>query len=170
MLFPNMSIARSGLAHPRYIGAQSTISEPPKKPLNRLHYTTHERIPHSLVPKMEFMKLTELEIPAAFDAHVHLRDGEMSELVTPTIRMGGVDQVYVMVSISKTKHTSLIQFPKTSLVQINSSLYKRSIHQFCPSLFHILWILFEKDLSLHSYLSNMYSCFSSQISSRQSRQ
>jgi hypothetical protein len=46
---------------------------------------------------MEFTKITELELPAAFDAHVHLRDGEMSQLVTPTIRQGGVNQVYVMV-------------------------------------------------------------------------
>jgi dihydroorotase len=46
---------------------------------------------------MDFTKLTELELPAAFDAHVHLRDGEMSQLVTPTIRQGGVNQVYVMV-------------------------------------------------------------------------
>jgi hypothetical protein len=47
---------------------------------------------------MELTKLTEIELPAAFDAHVHLRDGEMSQLVTPTIRKGGVNQVYVMVS------------------------------------------------------------------------
>ena len=47
---------------------------------------------------MEFTKLSEIELPAAFDAHVHLRDGEMSQLVTPTIRKGGVNQVYVMVS------------------------------------------------------------------------
>ena len=47
---------------------------------------------------MEFTKLNEIELPAAFDAHVHLRDGEMSQLVTPTIRKGGVNQVYVMVS------------------------------------------------------------------------
>lgn len=49
---------------------------------------------------MEFTKLEELELPAAFDAHVHLRDGEMSQLVTPTIRQGGVNQVYVMVRFS----------------------------------------------------------------------
>jgi hypothetical protein len=52
----------------------------------------------STTPNMEFTKLSEIELPAAFDAHVHLRDGEMSQLVTPTIRKGGVNQVYVMVS------------------------------------------------------------------------
>jgi dihydroorotase len=47
---------------------------------------------------MSFSQLNEIELPAAFDAHVHLRDGEMSQLVTPTIRQGGVNQVYVMVT------------------------------------------------------------------------
>ncbi|KAF2477898.1 Dihydroorotase [Lindgomyces ingoldianus] len=45
---------------------------------------------------MNFTKLDEIELLAAFDAHVHLRDGPMSQLVTPTIRNGGVNQVYVM--------------------------------------------------------------------------
>ena len=48
--------------------------------------------------RMGFTDLSEIELPAAFDAHVHLRDGEMSQLVTPTIRQGGVNQVFVMVS------------------------------------------------------------------------
>jgi len=46
---------------------------------------------------MDLSTLEELELPATFDAHVHLRDGEMSQLVTPTVRQGGVNQVYVMV-------------------------------------------------------------------------
>lgn len=46
---------------------------------------------------MQLSKAHEVELPAAFDAHVHLRDGEMSQLVTPTIRKGGVNQAYVMV-------------------------------------------------------------------------
>lgn len=40
-----------------------------------------------------------LEIAASADMHVHLRDGDMMELVVPTIRKGGVNQVMVMVSI-----------------------------------------------------------------------
>jgi hypothetical protein len=52
---------------------------------------------HSTAEKMNFTQIDEIELPAAFDAHVHLRDGEMSQLVTPTIRRGGVNQVYVMV-------------------------------------------------------------------------
>lgn len=39
-----------------------------------------------------------LEIAAAADMHVHLRDGAMMELVVPTIRNGGVNTVMVMVT------------------------------------------------------------------------
>lgn len=62
---------------------------------------------------MEFTKITELELPAAFDAHVHLRDGEMSSLVTPTIRKGGVNQVFVMVSLAQAKSSELWIFNVT---------------------------------------------------------
>lgn len=41
-----------------------------------------------------------LELPPTADFHVHLRDGTMMELVTPTIRQGGVDTVFVMVRYS----------------------------------------------------------------------
>ena len=46
---------------------------------------------------MGLEKFDGLELPATFDAHVHLRDGEMSQLVVPTVRQGGVNQVFVMV-------------------------------------------------------------------------
>lgn len=36
-------------------------------------------------------------MPPTADMHVHLRQGEMMELVTPSIRDGGVDTVFVMV-------------------------------------------------------------------------
>lgn len=39
-----------------------------------------------------------IELPAAADFHVHLRDDCMMEAVTPTIRQGGVDTVFVMVA------------------------------------------------------------------------
>lgn len=38
-----------------------------------------------------------IELPAAADMHVHLRDGELMKTVVPTIRQGGVNVVYVMV-------------------------------------------------------------------------
>lgn len=45
---------------------------------------------------MALKKLDGVAIPAAADFHVHLRDGPMMELVTPTIRKGGVNTVFVM--------------------------------------------------------------------------
>jgi hypothetical protein len=38
-----------------------------------------------------------IELPAAADFHVHLRDGKMMEAVVPTVRQGGVNLAYVMV-------------------------------------------------------------------------
>lgn len=35
-----------------------------------------------------------LELPASADFHVHLRESDVMEAVTPTIRQGGVDMVY----------------------------------------------------------------------------
>jgi dihydroorotase len=49
---------------------------------------------------MSLQQFDGLEIPAPADFHVHLRDGPMMELVTPTIRQGGVNTVFVMVSNS----------------------------------------------------------------------
>ncbi|KAF2221738.1 hypothetical protein BDZ85DRAFT_264318 [Elsinoe ampelina] len=45
---------------------------------------------------MTIAELDGLETVAPADFHVHLRDGPMMELVTPTVRTGGVDTVYVM--------------------------------------------------------------------------
>lgn len=42
---------------------------------------------------------SEIEMPAAFDAHVHLREGPVMDAVVPTIRSGGVNTVFVMVSL-----------------------------------------------------------------------
>lgn len=45
---------------------------------------------------MALEDLNGKEVAAPADFHVHLRDGPMMELVTPTIRAGGVDTVFVM--------------------------------------------------------------------------
>lgn len=45
---------------------------------------------------MILKETTRLELPAAADMHVHLRQGKMMELVVPQIRNGGVDTVFVM--------------------------------------------------------------------------
>lgn len=43
------------------------------------------------------MQGDKIELPPTADFYVHLRDGKMMETVTPLIRAGGVDTVYVMV-------------------------------------------------------------------------
>ncbi|EEH35100.2 dihydroorotase [Paracoccidioides lutzii Pb01] len=45
---------------------------------------------------MPLSKFDGIKLPASADFHVHLRDGDMMELVVPTIRQGGVNTVYVM--------------------------------------------------------------------------
>ncbi|KAK3937217.1 dihydroorotase homodimeric type [Diplogelasinospora grovesii] len=45
---------------------------------------------------MQLKTLQRLELPAAADMHVHLRQGDMMKLVAPTVVKGGVDTVFVM--------------------------------------------------------------------------
>ncbi|KAG5288215.1 dihydroorotase [Histoplasma ohiense] len=45
---------------------------------------------------MPLSRIDGVTLPASADFHVHLRDGDMMELVVPTIRQGGVNTVYVM--------------------------------------------------------------------------
>lgn len=44
---------------------------------------------------MQLKSIKRLELQAAADMHVHLRQGELMELVVPTIAQGGVDTVFV---------------------------------------------------------------------------
>jgi hypothetical protein len=46
---------------------------------------------------LSWKSIKEIELPAAADLHVHLRDGPRMQAVTPTIRVGGVNTVFVMV-------------------------------------------------------------------------
>lgn len=63
-------------------------------PFTHLQFYSLSPAPYSNMPLDKF---DGLELPAAADMHVHLRDGAMMETVTPTIRQGGVNTVYVMV-------------------------------------------------------------------------
>ena len=47
---------------------------------------------------MDLKNTQRLELPATADMHVHLRQGELMEVVTPTVRQGGVDTAFVYVS------------------------------------------------------------------------
>ena len=46
---------------------------------------------------MRLKETDRLVLPASADMHVHLRQAKLMELVTPQIRRGGVDTVFVMV-------------------------------------------------------------------------
>ncbi|KAI0385662.1 Dihydroorotase [Hypomontagnella monticulosa] len=45
---------------------------------------------------MQLKHVQRLELPPTADMHVHLRQGELMELMVPTVRQGGVDTVFVM--------------------------------------------------------------------------
>ncbi|KAH8177021.1 amidohydrolase domain-containing protein [Sarocladium implicatum] len=49
---------------------------------------------------MQLKTTQRIELPPTADMHVHLRQGEMMNLVTPTIRNGGVDTVFVMPNLT----------------------------------------------------------------------
>lgn len=49
------------------------------------------------IKKMQLKTLQKLELPAAADMHVHLRQGEMMDVVVPTLEQGGVDTAFVYV-------------------------------------------------------------------------
>lgn len=46
---------------------------------------------------MQLKTLQKLELPASADMHVHLRQGEMMDVVVPTLEQGGVDTAFVYV-------------------------------------------------------------------------
>lgn len=41
--------------------------------------------------------MNNLIIPSPFDAHVHLRQGDLAKLVVPHVKLGGIKLAYVMV-------------------------------------------------------------------------
>lgn len=44
-------------------------------------------------------KMATITIPSPFDAHVHLRQGDIAKLVVPHVALGGIKLAYVMVSM-----------------------------------------------------------------------
>lgn len=54
-----------------------------------------------------------LLIPAPADFHVHLRQGTLSELVTPHVRKGGFRLAYVMVGTVDPSGVQLTHGPKS---------------------------------------------------------
>ncbi|AAS52782.2 AER098Wp [Eremothecium gossypii ATCC 10895] len=65
--------------------------------------------------------MEEIELGVTCDMHVHVREGPMAELVTPTIREGGVSVAYIMPNL---------QPPVTTLERVIQ--YKQSLEQMSP--------------------------------------
>ncbi|TPX08831.1 uncharacterized protein E0L32_009771 [Thyridium curvatum] len=76
-------------------------------------------------------------VPAAADMHVHLRDGAMAELVTPTIRPAGIDTVFVMPNLS----------PRP-VVSVQEALdYKRRLQAIDPSVDYLMSLYLHKSIT-----------------------
>ncbi|PQE24008.1 dihydroorotase protein [Rutstroemia sp. NJR-2017a WRK4] len=85
------------------------------------------------------MSLTQfdgLELPAAADFHVHLRDGAMMETVVPTIRQGGVNTVYVMPNL----------VPPITTVEAALS-YKARLQSIDSTVNYLMTLYLHKDIT-----------------------
>lgn len=74
-------------------------------------------------------------LPAAADMHVHLRDGDMSKAVTPTIRSGGVDTVYVMPNL----------VPPVTTVQMALD-YKKRLQAIDPDINYLMTLYLHESM------------------------
>ncbi|KAK0121451.1 hypothetical protein ONS95_009745 [Cadophora gregata] len=81
-------------------------------------------------------KFDGLELPAAADFHVHLRDGVMMETVVPLVRAGGVNTVYVMPNLVP---------PLTSAS--DALAYKSRIQQIEPNLNILLTLYLHESIT-----------------------
>ena len=80
---------------------------------------------------------TDILHPVKVDLHCHLRDGAMCELVTPMIRSGGADVVYVMPNL---------QPPITQISQAHR--YHKTLTRLAPG------VRFLMSLFLHSSMTS----------------
>lgn len=76
----------------------------------------------------------DLGVPA--DMHVHLRDGEMMELIAPTVRQGGVGVAYVMPNLVP---------PVTTLERVLE--YKQQLQALAPQTTFLMSLYLCKDLT-----------------------
>lgn len=79
---------------------------------------------------------TEIDLGITADMHVHLRDGRMMELITPTVREGGVSIAYVMPNLVP---------PITTLKQVID--YKKKLQQLAPKTTFLMSFYLSKELS-----------------------
>lgn len=80
--------------------------------------------------------MTKIDLGITADMHVHLRDGKMMELVTPTIREGGVSVAYIMPNLVP---------PITTLDRVVD--YKKRLQALAPKTTFLMSLYLCKDLT-----------------------
>ena len=103
-----------------------------RKPLYSPHHS-YTNIPfhaHST------MSLNRIDLGVTCDMHVHVRDGAMCELVTPTIREGGVSVAYIMPNL---------QPPVTTLERVVA--YKETLQKLSPKTTFLMSFYLSRELT-----------------------
>ncbi|SCV02694.1 LAMI_0H02036g1_1 [Lachancea mirantina] len=80
--------------------------------------------------------MSEINLGVTCDMHVHLREGEMCDLVTPTIREGGISVAYIMPNL---------QPPITTLDRVIA--YKQRLQELAPQTTFLMSFYLSKELS-----------------------
>ncbi|AMD19905.1 HCL246Cp [Eremothecium sinecaudum] len=80
--------------------------------------------------------MTEFELGITCDMHVHVRDSSMCELVTPTIREGGISVAYIMPNL---------QPPITTLSRVIE--YKNKLEKLSPQTSFLMTFYLSKELT-----------------------
>ncbi len=96
---------------------------------------------------------TTVFIPAPADFHVHLRQGTLSELVTPHVRKGGFRLAYVMVSFFRSvlsvarpqPHKPNIKPPITTTEQALE--YKATLEKIDPHVQYLMTLYLSPELT-----------------------
>lgn len=81
-------------------------------------------------------EIKEIELGITADMHVHLREGAMMELVTPTIREGGISIAYIMPNLVP---------PITTLDRVVE--YKRKLQELSPKTTFLMSFYLSKELT-----------------------
>lgn len=80
--------------------------------------------------------MSKIDLGITADMHVHLRDGKMMELITPTVREGGVSVAYVMPNLVP---------PVTTLERVVE--YKQKLQELAPKTTFLMSFYLCKDLT-----------------------
>ncbi|KAL3231492.1 Dihydroorotase [Nakaseomyces bracarensis] len=80
--------------------------------------------------------MSEFDLGITCDMHVHVRDGAMSELITPTVKVGGVSVCYVMPNL---------QPPIVTLDRVVE--YKKNLEQLAPETTFLMSFYLSRELT-----------------------